>query len=120
MNKPAKNFSAHKIFSSHMVLQRERPIVISGIADPGTEVQVEFAGNTRTAAADANSEWSVTFPAMAAGGPHTMEIRGADDVQPQVFDDILIGEVWMCSGQSNMEMPVYGGGEFWCTTNYKE
>ena len=120
MNKPAKNFSAHKIFSSHMVLQRERPIVISGIADPGTEVQVGFAGNTRTATADANSEWSVTFPAMAAGGPHTMEIRGADDVQPQVFDDILIGEVWMCSGQSNMEMPVYGGGEFWCTTNYKE
>ena len=80
MNKPAKNFSAHKIFSSHMVLQRERPIVISGIADPGTEVQVGFAGNTRTAAADANSEWSVTFPAMAAGGPHTMEIRGTDDV----------------------------------------
>ena len=109
MNKLAKNFSAHKIFSSHMVLQRERPIVISGIADPGTEVQVKFAGNTRTAAADANSEWSVTFPAMTAGGPYVMEIRGADDVPPQVLDDILIGEVWMCSGQSNMEMPVYGG-----------
>lgn len=120
MNKLAKNFSAHKVFGSHMVLQRERPLVISGIADPETDVQVKFAGSTRTAAADTDGEWSVTFPATEAGGPYTMEIRGAEGVPPQVFDDILIGEVWMCSGQSNMEMPVYGGGEFWCTANYKE
>ena len=111
----AERFSFHRIFSSHMVLQRERPIRLSGKADPGKFITIAFAGAERCVDADSSGEWLAEFPAMSAGGPYRLTLSGAPGVPQVVLDDILIGEVWMCTGQSNMEMPVYSDNPFWRT-----
>lgn len=97
---PAENFALHKVYSDHMVLQRDREIRISGTAEPGGEVSIEFAGEKRTATAGADGVWRALFPAMKAGGPHSMTVSGKNAALK--LEDILIGEVWVCSGQSNM------------------
>ena len=102
-------FSLFKVFSSHMVLQRGKEIVISGKAVPGKAVRVIFADSATLATADTKGEWYAAFPAMTAGGPYKLTVSGAAGTAPIELDDILIGDVWFCSGQSNMEMPV--GGE---------
>lgn len=108
------------IFSSHMVLQRNRPIVLSGFGEPGRAVGVTFAGRSERTAVGADGQWSVTFPGMNAGGPHTLA-AWYDGEEPSVrMDDILVGEVWMCTGQSNMEMPVHSDNPFWRTANSAE
>jgi sialate O-acetylesterase len=89
-----------QVFGDHMVLQRDQPIVVWGWADAGERVTVTLAGRTATAVAGAAGEWKVTLPALPAGGPHEMSIAGKNRV---VLSDILVGEVWLCSGQSNME-----------------
>ena len=115
-----KSFSFYHVFSSHMVLQRERPIVFSGKGEPGKKFTVTFAGKAKKGTIDEDGEWSITFPFMNAGGPYTLS-AGYDGAKPSVkFDDILIGEVWMCTGQSNMEMPVYSENPFWQTLNAKQ
>ncbi len=96
----AETFALHKVYSDHMVLQRDREIRISGTAEPGREVEVEFAGLKRTAAAGSDGVWVALFPAMKAGGPYTMTVAGKG--ASRTLSDILIGEVWVCSGQSNM------------------
>ena len=116
--KMAADFTGHKVFGSHMVLQREKPITISGTAEPGKVVKATLAGKSVYAEADKNGEWEAVFPAMEAGGPYVLEIVGKDG-KPMVFDDILIGEVWICSGQSNMQMPVMGG-KFWRVKNAEQ
>jgi sialate O-acetylesterase len=88
-----------KFFSSHMVLQREAPITIYGWAGTGKTVTVAFAGKTIKATADAKGEWSTTFPAMPAGGPYDILITEDDKIS---LTDVYIGDVWFCSGQSNM------------------
>ncbi len=88
-------------FSDHMVMQRDIPVPVWGWATPGQQVTVSMAGNTQTAKADATGRWQVSLPAMRAGGPHDMLIKGADEVR---LKDVLVGEVWICSGQSNMAM----------------
>lgn len=114
--KAAKKFSFYQIFGSHMVLQRQRPIVFSGTADAEHLVKVTFAGQTVTAAADADGVWRAAFPAREAGGPFCAELAG-DPATPAVKqEDILIGDVWMCSGQSNMEMPLWSDTPFWRST----
>ena len=97
---PAEYFAHHKVYSDHMVLQRDREIRISGTAEPGGEVSIEFAGEKRTATAGADGVWRALFPAMKAGGPHSMTVSGKNAALK--LEDILIGEVWVCSGQSNM------------------
>ncbi len=114
----AKTFAPHKVFGSKMVLQRERPIPISGSAEPGKYVKVDFAGKTVYAQADKDGEWEAVFPAMKAGGPHVLMVSGGSGAASQEFDNILIGEVWMCSGQSNMQMPVWGR-KFWEVVNFE-
>lgn len=89
------------IFSSGMVLQRDCEIPVWGWAEPGDGVAVECAGNKARVRAASNGSWRVTLPALPAGGPHRMTVSAAD--QTEYLDDILIGEVWICSGQSNME-----------------
>ena len=116
----AVKFAFYRVFSSHMVLQRERPVVLSGTAEPGRTVRVDFAGLTREAAADQDREWRGEFPAMAAGGPYSITLSGAEGVPAVTLEDVLIGEVWMCSGQSNMEMPVFSEAPFWFTANAAE
>jgi sialate O-acetylesterase len=95
-----------RIFSDQMVLQRDMPIPVWGWAAEGDKVTVEFAGQTASATAGPGGKWTVTLKPLSAGGPHTLSVKGqtpADAVQAR---DVLVGEVWVCSGQSNMEWPV--------------
>ena len=95
----------HPLFADHAVLQRDRPIEVWGAATPGDEVTVTLAAARVTARADASGRWSARLPAMAAGGPHALTARAASGAV-QTVEDVQIGDVWLCSGQSNMEWPV--------------
>jgi sialate O-acetylesterase len=97
--------SLPKLFSSHMVLQRDMPIHIWGSAAPEEQITVEFHGLTRAASADNAGRWSVYLPPQPAGGPFILSVRSSNTLQ---LDDILIGDLWFASGQSNMEMPLAG------------
>lgn len=90
------------IFSSHMVLQRGVAAPVWGKAAPGAQVTVSFGGQTRTVTADGGGKWMVRFEPMAANAvPQTLTVtEGAQTVK---FDDVLVGDNWLCSGQSNME-----------------
>lgn len=92
------------IFGHHMVLQRGRANPIWGWCDAGTPVKVTIAGQAHTATAGKDGRWNVSLQPLPAGGPHRLEVVAGD--ARRVFDDILVGEVWVCSGQSNMEWPV--------------
>ena len=101
-----------RIFGSNMVLQRDMQVPIWGWASPGEEItitlsaeaeDVEPVSATTTAVADADGNWQVKLPAMAAGGPYTLRITGSNTLE---LTNVLFGEVWVCSGQSNMEWPV--------------
>ena len=89
------------VFGSHMVLQRDITVPVWGWASPKEKVTVEFAGKTVSAVPDRHGSWSVRLAPMAAGGPYEMVVRGNNTVR---FSDVMVGEVWICSGQSNMEM----------------
>ncbi len=118
--KMAANYSVHKIYGDYMVLQREKPIRISGHAAPGESVLVGIGGNSVFATAGDDGEWAAVLPAMEAGGPYLVSVTGAPGSEPIIFKDVLIGDVWLASGQSNMEMPVYSKGRHWSTLNGKE
>ncbi|MGC8784903.1 MAG: sialate O-acetylesterase [Armatimonadota bacterium] len=92
-----------RIFSDHAVLQQRKLVPVWGTADPGEKVTVEFRGQKVSTVANDNGEWRVTLKPMPAGGPFQMTVRGNNTI---VLDDVLVGEVWICSGQSNMEWPV--------------
>jgi sialate O-acetylesterase len=94
-----------KLFSSHMVLQRDMPIHIWGQADTGEQVDVSLDTSTVSIKADSIGNWSVYLPARPAGGPYTLSIRASNTLQ---FDDIMMGDLWVASGQSNMELPLKG------------
>lgn len=83
-----------------MVIQRESPITIWGWADSNERISVLWQGTGYTTKAGTDGKWEVVLPATEAGGPYRMEING------KVIEDILIGDVFLCSGQSNMELPV--------------
>lgn len=84
-----------------MVLQRNVETNVWGWANPGERVRVTFAEVKRETVADSEGSWAVTLPAMAAGGPLQMHIQGDNSLK---LEDILIGDVWLASGQSNMEL----------------
>jgi sialate O-acetylesterase len=92
------------IFADHAVLQRDRPIEIWGRAQPNEQVTVALDSYTRKAQADAAGAWAVTLPALRSGGRHSLTARTA--TRTQKVKDLLIGDVWLCSGQSNMEWTV--------------
>jgi sialate O-acetylesterase len=89
------------VLTDHMVIQRGLPVHIWGKAAPGEAVSVMFRGNTRTATADSIGLWSVYLPPVPAGGPHEITVKGANTI---TLRDVLAGDVWIASGQSNMEM----------------
>ena len=89
-----------RVFSPHMVLQREMPVPIFGMADPGEKVTVTFRDQTLQTEADKDGKWRVSLQPLKAGGPDVLKV-GAISI-----DDVLVGEVWVGSGQSNMDMPV--------------
>jgi sialate O-acetylesterase len=91
------------IFSDHAVLQREATVPVWGWADPSEEVKVSIAGQTRTAKANEKGKWRVDFQHLKAEGPQELTVKGSDTV---TVHDVLIGEVWLGSGQSNMAMTV--------------
>ena len=91
------------IFSDHAVLQRGKPLPVWGWDTPGQEVRVRMAGQTATALAGPGGKWMARLPPLPAGGPHVLTVEGTGCLERR---DILIGEVWICSGQSNMEWPV--------------
>jgi sialate O-acetylesterase len=86
-----------------MVLQRNTPLTIWGWASSGEKINVQFHGFRRRAVTSPIGRWLVSFPAMPAGGPYTMVVRGRNII---TLTDILIGDVWFCSGQSNMVLPM--------------
>jgi sialate O-acetylesterase len=103
----AAELSLPTIFSDHMVLQRERAVPVWGKADPGVTVTVEFAGQKKTATAGTDGKWRIDLkPLEASAEPRALTVS-AGDLRITV-QDILVGEVWLCSGQSNMEMPMKG------------
>jgi sialate O-acetylesterase len=91
------------IFSDHMVLQRDRPIPIWGWSDPGRRVEVTLGGVRTETNATHEGRWQAVLPAQAAGGPHTVTITSDITI---TLRDVMIGEVWVASGQSNMERGV--------------
>ncbi len=94
-----------RLFSDGMVVQRDQPVQVWGRAAPGASVAVSFANAAATTTrADATGRWSLTLPAQTAGGPYEMRID--DGTQPRVLNDVLVGDVWLASGQSNMEWPL--------------
>ena len=88
------------IFSDHMVLQRDRTIPVWGRADPGTNVTVTFSETRVQTQANPHGQWRLQLPTHSAGGPHTMTVEADRQI---ILNDIMVGEVWICSGQSNME-----------------
>ena len=96
-------------FADNMVLQRGRGVPVWGTADPGENVTVTFAGQTKTAKAGADGKWSVTLDAMQASGENRiMKVSGASNSEE--IRNVLVGEVWFASGQSNTECPIWGPG----------
>jgi sialate O-acetylesterase len=91
------------LIGDHMVVQQGRPVHLWGTANAGESVGASLAGAEAATAADSAGEWSLTLPALAAGGPHTLTLRGTNTL---TFTDIWSGEVWVASGQSNMEFPL--------------
>lgn len=93
------------LFREHVVLQRGGPIPVWGTARPGETVTVALAGASASAEADGDGRWAADLPAVAAGGPYVLEARSADG-RVQTVEDVLVGDVFLCSGQSNMVLPV--------------
>jgi len=87
------------LFTDHMVVQQGREIHVWGKADAAEKVTVSLAGHAATAIADAHHRWSVLLPSMPAGGPFILTVQGNKQI---VIKDVMIGEVWIASGQSNM------------------
>jgi len=92
-----------KVFSDHMVLQQGKPIQVWGWAAAGETVTVQIGETKVSAAPNAKGEWKVALPAQKSGGPLKLVVSGVNTV---TYEDVLIGEVWLCSGQSNMEMGI--------------
>ncbi|MFT3784933.1 MAG: sialate O-acetylesterase [Tepidisphaeraceae bacterium] len=92
------------LFTDHMVIQREKPVILWGKADAGEKVTVSFAGQTRQATADVDGRWRLSLDAVPASTQgRTLTVKGNNTVTLQ---DVLVGDVWLCSGQSNMARPV--------------
>jgi sialate O-acetylesterase len=91
------------VFGDHMVLQRDMPLKFWGWTKPGQEVTVSIGGHSQTGTAGDDGRFDITLPALPAGGPHSLTIA-ADETR--TIEDVLVGEVWICSGQSNMQWSV--------------
>lgn len=92
--------SLPSVFADNMVLQQQQKNPIWGKASPGETVNVSFAGNSYQTQADLNGDWRIKLAAKTAGGPYKITINASNKIE---IKDVLVGEVWLCSGQSNME-----------------
>ncbi len=98
------NIRLPKIFSDHMVVQQNKPINIWGWANQGEELTIQFGEFKGKTTSDSNGRWRIAVPAMEASGPFELTVAGKG--ARVVFKDVYVGEVWLCSGQSNMEWSV--------------
>lgn len=96
--------SVSDLFADHMVVQANQPVKVWGKAAPGEAVTVSFDAQSAKATTGADGRWKVELPAQKAGGPHKITIAGKNTI---TINDVLVGEVWVASGQSNMSMRVY-------------
>ena len=94
------------LFADNMVIQREEPIVIQGTALPQEAIRVTFHESIVSCHTDANGTWKLELPAAKAGGPYVLTIQTAREVLS--FENVLVGDIWLASGQSNMEHPMEG------------
>lgn len=97
------NVRLPKLFADNMVLQRNKLIPIWGWADANEKIEVQFNKQTKTTKADKNGKWIIRLDAENAGGPYILSIKGKNKI---VANNVLVGEVWICSGQSNMALTV--------------
>lgn len=97
---PAAELRLAKLFADHMVLQRDMPLPVWGWAEPGEPIEVSLGNHSASAVAGADGQWKATLPPLKAGGPHTLTATGRQGAQR--VEDVLVGDVWLCSGQSNM------------------
>jgi len=108
----AAGFRLAAPISDHMVLQREKPVAVWGWADAGESVTVAFAGQSKTATADADGKWMLKLDALTASAePRSLTVTGKDGHKIEV-KDVLVGEVWLGSGQSNMSFTVQSANNF--------
>src|SRR5438132_1657929 len=91
------------VFGDHMVLQRDRPNTFWGWTTPGAPVKVSINGKEGKGIADSAGKWVVKLNPPPVGGPYKIAVDGPQHVE---FSDVLVGDVWICSGQSNMEMGI--------------
>jgi sialate O-acetylesterase len=91
------------IFTDHLVLQRDQANPVWGSAAAGEQVTVSIAGQSQATTAGDDGKWRVTLKPLPAGGPHQLTVQGSNKL---ALNDVLVGEVWICSGQSNMQMSV--------------
>ena len=91
------------IFTEHMVLQQGQQNRVWGLAEAGEEVTVAIDKQTQTTKAAADGKWQITLEPLPVGGPYTFTVKGKNEIK---FEDVLVGEVWICSGQSNMQWSV--------------
>lgn len=108
------NISLPKIFGDNMVLQRDKPVRIWGWAAAGEKITVQFNQQKKNTKTDKAGKWEILLAPEAAGGPYQLIVQGKNEL---VIQNILVGEVWICSGQSNMEMPIAGWGKI---NNYEK
>ena len=92
------------VFGTHMIVQRRKPVPVWGWADANETVTVAFNNQTKSTKAGKDGKWQITLDPMEAGGPYQMLVKSKKNTI--TFDDVLAGEVWICSGQSNMEWPL--------------
>ncbi len=96
------------IFGTHMAVQRDLPVKVFGTAAPGETVTVKFAGNSKAATAGQDGKWTLTLEPVKNRGPYEMTVTGSQSPAPITFTDVVAGEVWLCTGQSNMGFSVDG------------
>ena len=106
--------SLPNFFGDNMVLQRDKPIPVWGWASPKEKITVQFDHQTKTTKADKSGKWMIKLDDENAGGPYALIIKGKNTIN---FNNVMVGEVWICSGQSNMEMPIEGWGKI---NNYEK
>ena len=99
------------VFSDHMVLERQAKVAVWGWADPSETLKINgsWSSDTTTTKADNEGRWQINLQTANAGGPYTLTIKG--NHQTKTLTDVMLGEVWLCSGQSNMEFTANWGLE---------
>jgi sialate O-acetylesterase len=97
------NVQLPKIFGDHMVLQRDKAIVVWGWADPMEKITITFNKQSKNVTAAKDGSWKISLSAEPAGGPYSLTVKGKNAI---TISDVLVGDVWVCSGQSNMEWTV--------------